>query len=96
MQNLNSPAIIRGPLLKHEMHRVTIIGRDTCDGSCETAGGCRCFPDTVPVLGFLHPAEACTDIGADPDPYDGTAVIRGLFSAIGITAVIAAIVAVAV
>ena len=93
--NLNSPAITRGPLLSHEMHRITVISRDNCDGSCETAGGCRCcFPDTVPVLGFLHPAEACTDIGADPDPYDGTGVIRGLMSAIGITAVLAAVVAV--
>jgi hypothetical protein len=42
------------------------------------------------------PAEACTDIGAESDPYDDTALIRGLMSAIGITAVIAAIVAVAV
>ena len=108
MPALSTPDTIAGPLTAADLgratnpgnvwlmpRRVTVAGRDTCDGSCETAGGCRCcFPDTVPVLGFLHPAEACTDIGADPDPYDGTAVIRGLMSAIGITAVIAAVVAV--
>jgi hypothetical protein len=83
--NLNSPAIIRGPLLKHEMHRVTVVC-PPCTGECNQGRQCAAN----------RPAEACTDIGADPDPYDGTAVIRGLFSAIGITAVIAAIVAVAV
>jgi hypothetical protein len=85
MQNLNSPQIIRGPLLAHEMHRVTVVC-PPCTGECNQ--GRQCAANT--------PAEACTDIGADPDPYDGTAVIRGLMSAIGITAVIAAIVAVAV
>jgi hypothetical protein len=54
------------------------------------------WPDTVPTDHAPMPAEACTDIGAESDPYDDTALIRGLMSAIGITAVIAAIVAVAV
>lgn len=45
------------------------------------------WPDTVPV----QPAEACTELGAD-DPYDGTQVVRGLFSAIAITAMLAVLV----
>ena len=80
MSNLNSPAIVRGPLLAHELRRVTIIGRDTCDGACETQAGCNCRPIA---------AECCTELGADPDPYDGTALVRGLMSAIGITALLA-------
>ena len=83
MSNLNSPQIVRGPLLASDLHRVTIIGRDSCTGDCETHAGCRCF---------IQAAEACTEIGADPDPYDGTAVIRGLMSAIGITALLACVV----
>ena len=81
--NLNTPQIVRGPLLASDLHRVTIIGRDTCSGTCETHAGCNCHPIA---------AECCTEIGADPDPYDGTAVIRGLFSAIGITALLACVV----
>jgi hypothetical protein len=53
------------------------------------------WPDTIPTdYGDLHPAEACTEVGIDPDPYEGTHVIRGLLSAIGITALLAAVVAV--
>jgi hypothetical protein len=82
--NLNTPQIVRGPLLASEMHRVTLVC-PPCTGECNQ--GRDCHPQA---------AEACTELGCDPDPYDGTGVIRGLFSAIGITAVIAAIVAVAV
>ena len=85
MNNLNHPSIVRGPLLASEMHRVTVVC-PPCTGECNQ--GRQCAANT--------PAEACTDIGAESDPYDDTALIRGLMSAIGITAVIAAIVAVAV
>ena len=79
--NLNTPAIIRGPLLAHELHRVTVVC-PPCTGDCNQ--GRQCAANT--------PAECCTELGADPDPYDGTALVRGLFSAIGITSVIAAVV----
>lgn len=26
-----------------DTHRITILGRDTCNGSCEQAGGCLCI-----------------------------------------------------
>ena len=81
MSNLNSPAIVRGPLLAHELHRVTLVC-PPCTGDCNQ--GRQCAANT--------PAEACTDIGCDPDPYDGNAVFRGLFSAIAITAVLAGLV----
>jgi hypothetical protein len=82
MSNLNSPAIKRGPLLASEMHRVTVLpaGLDQ-QGRYQV----RDWPDTVPT----QPAECCTELGADPDPYDGTALVRGLMSAIGITALLA-------
>jgi hypothetical protein len=90
--NLNHPSITRGPLLSHEMHRITVLPAG-CDqqGRHET----RQWPDTIPTDHAPLPAECCTELGAD-DPYDGTQVVRGLMSAIAITAVIAAIVAVAV
>lgn len=74
MSNLNSPAIKRGPLLASEMRRVTVMDPHGIQ-----------WPDTVPT----QPAECCTELGADPDPYDGTALVRGLMSAIGITALLA-------
>ena len=94
MSNLNSPAIKRGPLLAHEMHRVTVMprrfepGQVAADDDIEAGWIGSRFLDTVPV----QPAECCTEIGHEEDPYDGTALVRGLFSAIGITAVIAAVV----
>lgn len=77
MANLNSPAIVRGPLLASEMHRVTVMDPHGNQ-----------WPDTIPT----QPAECCTELGAEPDPYDGTRLFRGLFSAIGITALIAGVV----
>jgi hypothetical protein len=94
VNNLNTPSITRGPLLAHEMHRVTVMpaGLDQ-QGRHYT----REWPDTIPTdYGDLHPAEACTDVGIDPDPYEGTHVIRGLLSAIAITAICAAVIAVVV
>jgi hypothetical protein len=82
MANLNHPAIVRGPLLAHEMHRVTVVC-PPCTGDCRQ--GRQCAANT--------PAEACTEIGADSwDDYDGTAVFRGLFSAVAITAILAGVV----
>lgn len=45
----------------YHLRRVTIAGRDTCNGSCESHTGCDCTPGTVPCA----PAEACTELGAD-------------------------------
>lgn len=83
MSNLNSPAIKRGPLLASDMHRVTVMpaGLDQ-QGRYEV----REWPDTIPTM----PAECCTEVGHDDDPYDGTRLVRGLLSAVGITAIIAA------
>lgn len=78
MANLNHPAIVRGPLLAHELHRVTVVC-PPCTGDCNQ--GRQCAANT--------PAECCTEIGCDPDPYDGTQVFRGLASAIAITAILA-------
>lgn len=38
------------------------LPRDRCNGSCETPPGCDCWPDTIPV----RPAEAATEVGAEP------------------------------
>lgn len=42
-------------------------GRDTCNGTCETARGCACVPSTVMTFPAhrITPAEACTSVGAD-------------------------------
>jgi len=37
--------------------RRVVPGRDTCNGSCETAPGCDCLR--------YHPAECGTELGAD-------------------------------
>ncbi len=79
MSNLNSPQIVRGPLLASDLHRVTLVC-PPCTGLCNQ--GRDCHPQA---------AEACTEIGAD-DPYDGTQVFRGLASAIAITAILAGLV----
>ncbi len=88
--NLNSPAIKSGSLTLAELqaarqhstgsvllhlHRVTVAGRDTCNGSCQSEAGCDCvrgFPATVPTdhgsLGWL---DACAPEGgrhAEPVP----------------------------
>ena len=77
--NLNTPQIVRGPLLAHEMHRVTVVC-PPCTGDCNQ--GRQCAANT--------PAEACTELGADD--YDCTAVFRGMFSAVAITAILAGVV----
>ena len=79
MSNLNTPQIVRGPLLAHELHRVTVVC-PPCTGDCNQ--GRQCAANT--------PAECCTELGADD--YDGTAVFRGLFSAVAITAILAGVV----
>jgi hypothetical protein len=78
MPALATPDTITGPLTVADLdaarqrstgrifhlHRVTVAGRDTCDGQCETTTGCRCgFPDTMPVQ--PQAAEACTELGAE-------------------------------
>lgn len=78
MSNLNSPAIVRGPLMAHELRRVTVVC-PPCTGDCNQ--GRQCAANT--------PAECCTHFGHEDDPYDGTALVRGLMSAIGITALLA-------
>ncbi len=80
MANLNRPAISTGPLVAADLHRVTLVC-PPCTGLCNQ--GRDCHPQA---------AEACTEIGADPDPYDGTQVFRGLFSAVAITAILAGLV----
>ena len=59
----------------HHLHRIVVAGRDTCDGSCETRAGCNCdgrFVDTAPV----QPAEACTELGAEPHRPHSAAAAR--------------------
>lgn len=77
MANLNDTPSA-GPLTAADLHRVTLLPT-----GCDMQGRYATRP---------MPAEACTEIGAEPDPYDGTAVIRGLMSAAGITAILAAVV----
>ena len=68
-----------GPLVAADMHRVTVM-----PAGLDYQGR----QQTRPI-----PAEACTEIGADGrDDYDGTAVFRGLFSAVAITAILAGVV----
>lgn len=31
------------------MHRASIVGRDTCNGTCEQACGCTCVDSALPV-----------------------------------------------
>jgi hypothetical protein len=67
-----------GPLVAADMHRVTVM-----HAGLDYQGRHQTRP---------MPAEACTELGHEDDPYDGTAVIRGLFSALAITAILAAVV----
>ena len=70
---------------KPAKYRPAILGRDTCDGSCETSAGCHC-------LKVLAPAEAGTDIGADAGPAFDQAS-RALFWSVYIGAVLMVIIA---
>jgi hypothetical protein len=71
-----------GPLLASDLHRITVMCLP-CNGDC-VQGCCKAT--------YRQAAEACTELGHEDDPYDGTAVIRGLFSALAITAILAAVV----
>ena len=65
--NLNTPAINAGPLTAadldrrtnngriYHLHRITVAGRDTCNGSCQSASGCDCcWPDSCAIEGGEH------------------------------------------
>jgi hypothetical protein len=53
--NLNTPSITAGPLTAadldrktntgriYQLHRATVSGRDTCNGSCQSLLGCDCY-----------------------------------------------------
>ena len=69
------------PTVTLNTHRLTLVGRDTCIGACETSAGCDCTAQPWPCewecctgnctensRECLRPAEACTDLGANDMP----------------------------
>lgn len=64
-------------------HRLTLVGRDTCTGTCETHAGCDCIAQCRQCPATT-PAEACTDAGFEdeyPMPMRDRLAIVGIYAA---------------
>lgn len=62
-----------------QLHRATQVQCPPCHGQCDQGRACN-----------AQGASASSELLEDADPYDETALVRGVLSAIGIVAVVAA------